>query len=206
VVDVWIVDLGADADDLSVLSAEEIARADRFRHPQDGERRRRARTALRRLLADYLGADPRELVIGTGRHGKPCLAERASDVRFNVSHAGAVALLAFARGAEVGVDVEVRSRSFEPLALARQAFGEAHARALRNLPADRRVEAFLHAWVRHEATVKCLGTGLGGSTPVGNDVWVTDLDVGSEAIAALAVQRGPRSIRRREYAVAAQSR
>jgi len=206
VVDVWSVDLGADAEDPHVLSPEENARAERFRDRQDGEHWRRARTALRRVLADYLDADPRMLVFDTASHGKPFLAGPESVPRFNVSHAGTIALLAFAREAEVGVDVEVRSRRFDALALARQAFGDAHARTLRDLPPERREEAFLKAWVRHEATVKCLGAGLGVPAPDARDVWVTDLEVAPEAVAALAATGGPRRIRRREYAVAAQSR
>lgn len=207
VVDVWTVDLGADVEDPCVLSPDERARAERFRDPQDGACWRHARTALRCLLGDYLDADPRELVIGTAGHGKPFLAEPAWSLRFNVSHAGTVALLAFAAGTEVGVDVEVRSRRFDAPALARQAFGEAYARTLLELPPDRREEAFLQMWVRHEATLKCVGAGLGArAAPDATDVWVTDLDVPREAVAALAARPGPCSIRRREYSVVAQSR
>lgn len=206
VVDIWRVDLDADADGPPVLSREESARADRFRDPRDGERWRRARTALRRLLADYLDMDPRELVIEAASRGKPFLGTPASDLRFSVSHAATAALLAFTRGTEVGVDFELRSRRIDALALARQAFGEANARALGDLPADRREEAFLRAWVRHEATVKCVGTGLGGSTPDAADVWLTDLDVSPDVVAALATTTGPCTIRCREYSVAAQSR
>ena len=39
VVDVWQLDLDAEAHDLHLLSAEEEARAERFRRPQDGRRR-----------------------------------------------------------------------------------------------------------------------------------------------------------------------
>ena len=205
-VDVWTVDLELDTGDAAVLSMEEVARTERFRDPRDGERWRRARTALRSLLADYVDASPRALRLGTASRGKPFLADPASDIRFNVSHAGAVALVAFAREAEVGVDVEGRLRRFDALALAEHAFGEAYALALRELPADRRGDAFLQAWVRHEATVKCVGAGLGVSALDAAGVVVTDLDVGPDAVAALATRPGLRSIRHREYAAAAQSR
>jgi 4'-phosphopantetheinyl transferase len=206
VVDVWTVDLGAEAGDSPALSPAEGARAERFRDPQDGTRWRRGRTALRCVLANYyLDADPRELVVGTASHGKPFLAEPGSSLRFNVSHSGNVGLLAFSRGVEVGIDIEVRSRRFDALALARQAFGEPYACTLAELPPDRREEAFLRRWVRHEATLKCLGAGLAAPAPDAKDVWLTDLDVSREAVAALAARRGPLSIRRREYAAAAQS-
>lgn len=205
-VDVWTVDLDLDTGDPSVLSPEEIARAERFRDPRDGDRWRRARTALRSLLADYAGVSPRALVLGTSTRGKPFLADPASHVRFNVSHAGAVALLAFARGAELGVDVESRSRRIDALALARHAFGEAYAEALQDLPADRRDDAFLRKWVRHEATVKCVGAGLGAHALDAAGVAVADLDIGPGVVAALATRPGIGSIRHREYAAAAQSR
>jgi len=208
VVDVWRVDLGTEADDPPppVLSPAEDARAARFRDSHGGERWRRTRAALRCLLAEYLDADPRELILETASYGKPFLAEPASSLRFNVSHAGTVALLAFASGTEVGIDVEVRSRRFDAVALARQAFGEAYARTVRGVSPDRREEAFLHAWVRHEAIVKCLGAGLAAPAPDATDVWVTGLDVARGAVAALAAGRGPCSIRSREYSVVAQSR
>jgi hypothetical protein len=46
---------------------------------------------------------------------------------------------------------------------------------------------------------------LAAPAPDAKDVWLTDLDVSREAVAALAARRGPLSIRRREYALAAQS-
>lgn len=195
VVDVWLVDLDADEDDLPVLSREENARAERFRRPEEGRRWRRARDALRRLLAAYVDGDPRTLVLATARHGKPFLAEPLSDVRFNVSHAGAVALLAFARRTEVGVDVERRARPLDPIALARRAFGDECAHRLETLAPAQRRTAFLRAWVRHEAILKCHGTGLGASTPPTADVWVADLDAGPDSVAAVAAESGPLAIR-----------
>lgn len=196
-VDVWQIDLEADENDPPVVSPEENARAERFRQPDDGRRSRRARSALRRLLAGYVGADPRALVLETARHGKPYLADPPSDVRFNVSHAGPIALVAFARGAEVGVDVELRERRVDAVTVARHTFGESCARRLAGLPPGRRHEAFLHAWVRHEATVKCLGSGLGSPPSEAADVWVTGLDVAPDMVAAVAARPGPCSIRLR---------
>lgn len=197
VVDVWQVDLEAGVDIPVVLSPEEVARSERFRRPGDARRWRRGRSALRRLLSRYVDAAPRALVLETASHGKPFLARPASDVRFSVSHAGAVALLAFARGIEVGVDVELRGRGHDAVALARHAFGDERARKLECLPPERREEEFLRAWVRHEATVKCLGTGLGVPATGTADVWVTALDVAPDRLAALAAAREPFDVRLR---------
>ncbi len=65
-------------------------------------------------------------------------------------------------------------------------------------PADRDA-AFLKAWVRHEATVKCLGTGIGSAqletlTP-GDWPWVAELDPGDGAAAAVAAGIPPETVR-----------
>ena len=83
-----------------------------------------------------------------------------------------LALVAVAVHREVGVDVElVRSGLDEP-ALARLAFGEDAAAALAALGPDDRRSEFFRRWVRHEAAVKCRGTGLGAGP-----VDLTDLEV-----------------------------
>ena len=55
---------------------------------------------------------PESVELVYGAHGKPALApaHAAAGLRFNVSHSQDVAVVAFARGREIGIDVEaVRS-------------------------------------------------------------------------------------------------
>jgi 4'-phosphopantetheinyl transferase len=188
VVEVWRADLTV-ADDgvTALLSSEEAARAARFAREADGLRWARARGILRALLGDYLGADPRSLRIETDGDGKPRVA---GPLEFNLSHSAGVALYAFAAGRSVGVDVEVaRERRTDPVALAARAFGPEEAARLAALdPAQRQAE-FLRAWARYEARLKC-----GAESP-----WIVELDVGPGAAAALAVERGPCAVRRREW-------
>ena len=63
----------------------------------------------------------------------------------------------------VGVDVEVPRRAIDEVALAARAFGPAEARRLEGLDPAVRAQEFLRAWVRHEAQLKCRGTGIGGA-------------------------------------------
>jgi 4'-phosphopantetheinyl transferase len=163
---------------------------------------------LRVLLGRYLGMDPSAVRFATGPHGKPELAERAhasateaattgaiepSSVSFNLSHSDTVALYCFARGMAVGVDVEVDRRPIDELALAERMLDTHTVAQLRTLsdPAQRRRE-FLRAWTRHEAQLKCLGTGIGASErPNERPPWVTDLDLGNGIAGAIACEHTP---------------
>jgi 4'-phosphopantetheinyl transferase len=61
------------------------------------------RGTLREVLGRALGCAPREVAFRYGSHGKPQLA--GSDLHFNISHSGALAIIALGR-VEVGVDVQ----------------------------------------------------------------------------------------------------
>ena len=109
------------------------------------------------------GTRPNALELDYGPRGKPRLAGgfAESDLRFNVSHCGDVALYAFARGREVGVDVEAVRELRDADAVAA---GSSRARENRGLPRARPARA--GRWgssVRRtgeEAFIKALGDGL----------------------------------------------
>jgi len=196
-VDVWLVALdGAPAGDS--LSAQERERAARFLRDEDRRRWTVARAALRALLAAYADADRRTLRFTDGPHGKPALADAAAGLRFNLSHSAGTALVAVARDREVGVDVELPRRAVDHVALARRVLTAAEADRIAAIaePAARE-RAFLRAWVRWEAALKCRGTGIGGAeTPSSGPLpWIADLDVEPPAAAAVAVEDGPVAVR-----------
>lgn len=201
-VDVWRVELGAGGAHGDALGAEERARAARFVQPQAGERWAAARGALRALLGAYLDADPATLRFAAGPHGKPALADGA--LRFNLSHSGDVALCALARDREVGVDVELPRRAVDHVAIARRVLGEGEAARLAALGPAERERAFLRAWVRWEAALKCRGVGIGGAErpQAGPEPWVRELELGGPGAAALAVAGGPVAVRCRRWPVA----
>ncbi|HEX7290534.1 MAG TPA: 4'-phosphopantetheinyl transferase superfamily protein [Conexibacter sp.] len=195
-VDVWLVALDGAHDD-GPLDARERDRAARFVRDEDARRWRAARATLRRLLAAYADADPRELRFDEGPHGKPRLAGERR-LRFNLSHSGDVALIAVAWDHDVGVDVELPRRTVDHAAIARRVLTAAEADRVASIedPGERE-RAFLQAWVRWEAVLKCRGTGIGGAAarPAAPDPWVTDLNVPPPAAAALAVANGPAAVR-----------
>lgn len=143
---------------LGLLSEDERARAGRYRVEGARVRFVAARALLRRLLAGYLGGEPAGLAFTYGPHGKPDLAG-AGDLRFNLSHSGALAVCAVARGVELGVDVEqVRPLAYDRVAL--RFFSRRETEALLALPPAQRAAGFFNAWTRKEALLKARGGGL----------------------------------------------
>jgi 4'-phosphopantetheinyl transferase len=204
---VWRVDLARVTDDLlELLSASERARAGRMARVEDRALRARSRGVLRALLGRYLHTDPRTLSLATDDRGKPTLdpdrarteCEAAStQLCFNLSHSGTTALYAFTTSGPVGIDVEVARRPIDTVAIAARAFGPAEARRLRELDPEARKREFLRAWVRHEAALKCVGLGLGGSAEehAESAPWIAELEMGARAAAAVAVSALPSEVR-----------
>jgi len=205
---VWRADLTAVSDELAaLLCAGERARAERLVSERTRRLWTRSRGVLRALLGLYLQRDPIALRFSTGSHGKPALTgggrrspaaasskTKLPQLSFNLSHSGDLALFAFTGAGPVGIDVEVARRPIDELAIAARTFGRKEARRLADLePALRRRE-FLRAWTRHEAGLKCRGSGIGGSRASAGRLWITELDVGATAAAAVALGRPAREL------------
>ena len=192
-VHLWRADLdrSEEADEFP-LSRDELERAHRFRFHRDRVRWARCRALLRELLASYLGGEPGRLRFTTGPNGKPRLAG-GEGIEFNLSHAGEIAIFAFARDNRVGVDVEIRGRALDSLGAAELVLGQAELERLRSLPDRLREKEFLRSWVRYEAALKCRGDHLGAETSRG-DLHVVDLDLAPCAAGALALERAPEAI------------
>lgn len=163
-VHVWAVWLEAPAAINSayraLLSPPEIAKADKFLVEHLRRSYEVSQGALRFLLACYLKCRPHDISFQFGGRNKPALCGD-SKIRFNVSHAGGLALYAFAYDCEVGIDVEnVRGmRDFAQVASDYFCLEE----TLELLAIDDEessIEAFYRCWTRKEAYVKAVGDGL----------------------------------------------
>jgi 4'-phosphopantetheinyl transferase len=140
------------------LSPTERHRARRFRFERDRRRFIVARGRLREELAARLGVRPERVALEYGENGKPRLAGR--ELHFSVSHCDDVALLAFSKDAEIGVDVEAIRPVREADAIAVQFFSPLeHAGYAALAPRDRLL-GFFRVWTRKEAYVKALGVGF----------------------------------------------
>jgi 4'-phosphopantetheinyl transferase len=165
-VQLWRIDLeairGVEARWQEVLSSDESTRASRFRSPADRQRFVATRALLRKILGGYLATDPKALSFSYSKKEKPSLgaAHAGSDVMFNLSHSGGIALLAFTRRREIGVDVEQVRRDFDLEAIARRFFSAQEQTQLAAVPAEERADAFFRCWTRKEAYIKATGDGL----------------------------------------------
>jgi 4'-phosphopantetheinyl transferase len=165
-VHLWRVDLEALRTDESrwqkLLSSDEAARAARFHSPLDRNRFAASRALLRLLLGSYLQTDPDRLSFSYSKKEKPYLAPPHSEsgISFNISHSGEVALLAFARRREIGVDVEQLHRNIEIDSIARRFFSLHEQQQLAALRKEEQFDAFFRCWTRKEAYIKATGEGL----------------------------------------------
>jgi len=177
------------------LSPEEAAR--NFLRPGLKDRYVCAHGALRRILARYCGLAPAAIRFCLGAHGKPYL-EPASGVEFNLSHSGALALVAVARGRAIGVDVERIHAVLELLDIARRMFPAEEADSLIALAQPERDVAFFRCWTRLEAHLKAAGGGL-GDRPALEGWSISELDPGEGYTAALAIAGAPAAVKTWEY-------
>ena len=164
------------------LPPDEQERAAAFLREQDGRRWAASRWALRRVLGRYLDRPPAEVELELGENGKPRLRNR--DLEFNLSHSEGLALVAVA-DRPVGVDVEAIRPGRDVLALAQRALPAGESEAVRAASPEERERAFYRAWARHEARLKCLGTGLGAPAREA-PVTVVPLDLAPGYAAAVA--------------------
>lgn len=149
----------------SVLARDERTRAASL---FDDVRRSRfvlTRTALRRILCTYIGGEPSALELRYGPAGKPYLVRdgAAHTLRFSVSHAGDLALLAFGLGRDLGVDIERARPPRRPGRIAARLFDSETQQLLERLPPAERTLAFHNAWTQREAYVKAIGGTVFGT-------------------------------------------
>jgi 4'-phosphopantetheinyl transferase len=163
-VDIWWCDLRKSSPSDRVAweeaaSADDRDRAQRFRFPADRERFLAGRGLLRALLAGYIGERSEDLRFARDAKGKPRLPD--GDIGFNLSRTEGGVLIGFARGNEIGVDVERVKDGYAEDDIAGRFFAPAEVASLAELPESERSEAFFRIWTAKEAYLKARGDGLG---------------------------------------------
>lgn len=150
----------------TLLSPEEIARANRFRFVEDAARFICAHGARREILAFYTRTSPHKLQFSRNDFGKPFLTDnRVLDLRFNLAYGGETALFVVAQAQEIGVDIERCVTDFydneiEPNYLSATIFSENERREFLQWNQQQKTRAFFRLWTRKEAVLKALGRGF----------------------------------------------
>lgn len=127
------------------------ARAQRLRDPRERERRLLAYALHRLVVARVLGRDPARVEIGRMASGMPMVAG-LPNVATSLSHTADFVAIAVARDAGmIGVDIE---------AIEHEALLNGLAGSVLHPRESDRGEALIDAWVRKEAVLKAIGSGL----------------------------------------------
>ena len=179
---VWVVDLddgltpaqvetSEPGPELSLLARDEHERACRFIRARDRRRFARCRAALRTILGGLLEQPASSLKFRAAVRGKPELdpagtyahhAGKQLDLRFNVSHSSALALIGVCRGQELGVDLEQVRTVHEADRIVASFFSPAEHAEFATIADELKPLAFFRGWTRKEAILKGLGIGLAG--------------------------------------------
>jgi len=151
----------------ALLDAGERARCATYARAADRARFAGGRALARRAVAAELGCDPHEVrldarcaVCGEA-HGRPrVLGAGDGMLDLSIAHAGERVVVAVARGAGVGVDVEPIGPFEDLTGAAAGVLAPAERAVLAALPASERAAAFFGYWTRKESLLKATGQGL----------------------------------------------
>lgn len=140
----------------SLLDAQELARAARFKFDHDRERFVLGHGWMRELLAHYLNNVPASIRMERGRFGKPFLP--SGELYFNLSDTKDAIAFALCRAVEIGVDVETVDRRVDHDAVSGHYFTQEEQHRI--VQSEQPKRTFLEFWTRKEAVLKASGVGI----------------------------------------------
>jgi len=145
------------------LSTDEQERADRFYFEKDTKHFIAGRGLLRTILARYLDLEPAQLNFSYGSRGKPAVANTIGrKLEFNLSHSRGMALYAFTRNRQIGIDLEYMRSMSDIEQLAQRFFSPRESAVISSLSPQQKQEEFFKGWTGKEAYLKATGDGLAG--------------------------------------------
>lgn len=157
-VHIWDLSLNdVELDCPELLSNDELTRFSSISHPQARSHFLRSRSALRLILASYVGRAASELVFIQGENGKPELITEPEQLSFNLSHSHHCFLLSVTTGCDVGIDIEEIQSNRDYVALAHRFFTTEEGSLIGNSEDG---SLFYRMWVLKEAAVKARGMKL----------------------------------------------
>jgi 4'-phosphopantetheinyl transferase len=141
----------------SLLSEDEIIRANRYHFPEHKRRFLAARGFLREILGLYLAINPEKVEFIYSERGKPSIN---AQLQFNLSHSEEMAVYGLTTGGRIGVDLE-KMRSMKDLnSLTKRFFcAEEHELIAKS---QEKETLFFQLWTAKEAYLKAVGTGISG--------------------------------------------
>ena len=118
------------------------------------------RARVRQILGGYVAQPPATLDVVAREHGKPVLAGAPPWFDFSFSRCARLHVCAIAVNRRVGTDVEMVGSGRDADAIASTYFTHDERAWLAALAAPERAAAFAAIWVKKEAFIKAVGSGL----------------------------------------------
>lgn len=146
-----------------LLTADELARQQRFHFEVDRRRYLVTRALLRCTLSRYVDMDSADWRFAANEYGRPFIASasgRAADIHFNVSHTNSLIVVGVSVRRALGVDTENVTRRESLVHLADRFFAEHEAAALKSLALAQQHVRFFEYWTLKESYIKARGMGL----------------------------------------------
>ncbi|MET0333530.1 MAG: 4'-phosphopantetheinyl transferase superfamily protein [Rhizobacter sp.] len=147
----------------ALMTAEELARGDRFYFERDRSRYRVTRALVRSVLSRYAPSiAPNDWRFEATSYGQPVITNpepEAQRLSFNLTHTHDLVVLAVTEGRAVGVDTENITRG-ALLDVADRFFAPSECKHLRALPPDAKPKRFFELWTLKESYIKARGMGL----------------------------------------------
>jgi amino acid adenylation domain-containing protein len=143
----------------SLLSSDEIDRANRYIRARDRDWFIARRGFLRELVAGYTGIKSAHIGFQYSENGRPHLSEEQNPVAltFSLSAREGLALYAFTCNRPVGIDLERIRPATDLLEIARRQLSLREYEDISKLPENLQREAFYTCWVCKEAYIKARG-------------------------------------------------
>jgi len=145
---------------LAWLAPRERERYGRFRHDADREMFLLGRVMARAVVGRALGQRPHEWPWREGPRGRPEIDLPGIALSFNVAHSGGIVVCAVAREAEVGIDIEDRTRARLDRDLVERYCSPTEVADVVAQPGDGWRDQFLRYWTLKEAYLKARGLGI----------------------------------------------
>ncbi|CAN5532164.1 hypothetical protein BH10ACI2_BH10ACI2_07030 [soil metagenome] len=144
----------------SCLSTNEVKRAMKFRHPEDRADFVVCRGVLRRLLGEYVGIEPGHVEISYTRDGKPFVDQHSTNIKFNISHSHEIALFAFSKDFDLGIDIERLDVNIIDPGMISHCLHPNEIETFQALEVDKKAIFFFNCWTGKEAYLKLRGDGF----------------------------------------------
>ena len=154
-----LLDEAAAEECMRLLSDEEVARWQRYKFEPNRREYLATHALARTALSSYRALDPDAWRFQLNNYGKPAIDPECG-LCFNLSNSTGLVVCLVAEGAEVGVDVEPRTRAKSILELGPRVFSPRERAQLEDLREDERPERALRLWTLKEAYIKARGMGL----------------------------------------------